>query len=334
MREIAQELSPVSRVLLALEAIQNRPGITAGELGRRLGVTERAARRHVALLREAGIPIESSRGPYGGYRAGRGLRLAPLMFTPAEALGLAMAVVEGHREAADPAELVGGALAKIIRVLPDRVAEPVREALREHRPAAATPHEPWADPELTVKLLESCVCARRIRVLYRSPSAAEPRAMELDPWAVVLRHSRWYLLCWSHHRQARRVLRVDRIVSVETRPETFSPPGHLDALRTLEEQFSQGWRYPVDVVIDAPVDEVAGWLPRSLGRLEPHQASDEPGAAADRERTRLLASTDEPDWYARHLAAIPAPFQVRGSEPVRAAVAALARKLAGAAETD
>lgn len=35
--------------------------------------------------------------------------------------------------------------------------------------------------------------------------------MDVDPWAVVLRHSRWYLLGWSHTRQARRVLRVDRI---------------------------------------------------------------------------------------------------------------------------
>ena len=252
------------------------------------------------------------------------------MFTQAEALGLAMAVIEGHRAAADPAELVGGALAKVIRVLPDRVADPVRDALREHRSAAAAPGEPWADPELTVKLLESCVRARRVRVLYRMPPAG-CREMELDPWAVVLRHSRWYLLCWSHHRQARRVLRVDRIESVETAPGHFTPPENLDALRTIEDHFSQGWRHPVDVVIDAPVEEVSSWLPRSLGRLEPlaPQGAD---AAAEPRRTRLRATTDEPDWYARHLASIPVPFRVLGSEPVRAAVAALARKLAQAAE--
>ncbi len=37
-----------------------------------------------------------------------------------------MAVLEGHRPAADPADLVGGALAKIIRVLPTPVAPIVR----------------------------------------------------------------------------------------------------------------------------------------------------------------------------------------------------------------
>ncbi|WP_203784356.1 helix-turn-helix transcriptional regulator, partial [Asanoa ferruginea] len=120
------DLSPTARALLTLEAIQNNPGITAQRLGDRLGVTERAARRYVAILREADVPIDSVSGPHGGYQVGRGLRLPPLMLTAAEAMGLAMAVVEGHPGAADPADLVGAALAKIMRVLPRRVAEPVR----------------------------------------------------------------------------------------------------------------------------------------------------------------------------------------------------------------
>jgi len=55
----------------------------------------RAARRYVRILREAEIPIESTRGPHGGYRTGRRLRLAPLMLTGSEALGLVMAMLEG-----------------------------------------------------------------------------------------------------------------------------------------------------------------------------------------------------------------------------------------------
>ncbi len=119
-------MSPTARALLALEAIQNSPGITAQRLGERLGVTDRAARRYVAMLREAELPIESVCGPYGGYQVGRGLRLPPLTFTAAEAMGLVMAVLEGHRNAADAGDLVGGAVGKIIRVLPERVAAPVR----------------------------------------------------------------------------------------------------------------------------------------------------------------------------------------------------------------
>ena len=104
------DASPTARALLALEIIQNSPGITAQRLGERLGVTERAVRRYVAILREADLPIEAVSGPHGGYRVGRGLRLPPLIFTAAEAMGLAMAVLEGHRNAADPTDLVGGAV--------------------------------------------------------------------------------------------------------------------------------------------------------------------------------------------------------------------------------
>ena len=94
----SREISPTARALLALEAIQNVPGITAARLGERLGVTERAARRYVAILREAELPIESVSGPYGGYQVGHGLRLPPLTFTAAEASGLVMAVLEGDRK--------------------------------------------------------------------------------------------------------------------------------------------------------------------------------------------------------------------------------------------
>ena len=318
---MAHDVSPTARALLALEVIQNSPGITAHRLGDRLGVTERAARRYVAILREADLPIESVSGPQGGYRVGRGLRLPPLMFTAAEAMGLAMAVLEGHRNAANPTDLVGGALAKIVRVLPERVAGPVRAFRQVSAPRAA--HETWASPELMAQLIESCTAARRLRLVYRMGEAAD-RVMEVNPWAVVLRHSRWYLLGWSHTKQARRVLRVDRIAHVEVLLDTFTPPQELDALRTLEEHLSQGWTHPVDVLVDATVEETSRWVPRSLGHLEP----DEEG------RARLRATTDDPDWYARQLAAIPAPFRVIGSPQLQRATAALGQRLMQAGGAD
>ena len=310
---MAYDVSPTARALLALETIQNTPGITAQRLGERLGVTERAARRYVAILREAELPIESVSGPYGGYQVGRGMRLPPLTFTAAEAMGLVMAVLEGHRNAADPTDLVGSALGKIIRVLPERVAAPVR-AVR-----AVTPANPAAEtrvsPELTTVLIECCAAARRLRLTYRMWDA--DRVMEVDPWAVVLRHSRWYLLGWSHTAKARRVLRVDRIATIEPLPDTFTPPHDLDALRTLEEHLSQGWTYEVDVLVDAPVGETSRWLPRSMGILEPD----------DEGRTRIRASTDNPDWYAGRLAVLPMPFRVLGSAELQKAIAALGERL-------
>jgi predicted DNA-binding transcriptional regulator YafY len=343
---LPHDASPAARALLALEAVQNSPGISAQRLGDLLGVTERAARRYVAILREAQVPIESVSGPYGGYRLGRGLRLPPLMFTPVEALGLVMAILEGHRQAADPDEPVGTALAKIIRVLPQRVAGTLR-GLREG--SAGAEHEPWVDPRLTAGLIEHCTAARCVRLSYRIPGSGE-RVFEVEPWAVVLRHSRWYLL--AHRidggaagegqvdgrdvapevlhgdglsaRPGMRTLRVDRISEVQPMAETFAPPQNLDALRVLEELLSQGWAHEVEVLVDAPAEDVARWIPRSLGRLEPCGA----------DRARLLATTDDPDWYARQLAALPASFRVVASPELRAAVAALGARLAEAADAE
>ncbi|HEV7709093.1 MAG TPA: WYL domain-containing protein [Asanoa sp.] len=315
------DLSPTARALLTLEAIQNNPGITAQRLGDRLGVTERAARRYVAILREADVPIDSVTGPHGGYQVGRGLRLPPVMLTAAEAMGLAMAVVEGHPGAADPADLVGAALAKILRVLPRRVAEPVR-TLRETSGPDRASGPGRASPvrqELVADLLAACSGARRVRIGYRA--SATEREMEVDPWSVVLRHSRWYLLAWSHTRDAFRVLRLDRITTVASTPHTFTPPADLDALRTLEDHLSGTWTHPVDVVVDAPPAEVSRWIPRSLGKLE----ADGP------DRSRLRATTDNPRWYARQLAALPMPFRVVGAPEIRAAVTELGERLARSA---
>ncbi|MGW7043642.1 hypothetical protein ACWGDT_13205 [Streptomyces avermitilis] len=91
--------------------------------------------------------------------------------------------------------------------------------------------------------------------------------------------------------------------------------------QTLEEHLADGWTYGVEVVIDAPADTVAQWLPRNLGRRDP----------SDAYTTRLVATTDEPDWYAEQLTAIKAPFRVVGPRGLREAAEALGRRLLGAA---
>ncbi len=311
------ENSPTARALLALELIQAAPGTTADRLAERLGVSERAARRYVAVLREAGVPIESTRGPYGGYRVGRGLRLPPLMFTTDEALALVMAVIEGPGDAAD--DPVASALGKIIRVLPEPVADPAETvrtvSARRTDPAAVRP-----DPGTTARLVQAAAAGLRVRLRYRlSPTTT--REMDVDPWAVVVRHGRWYLLGWSHSKDARRVLRVDRVEHVEALADPFVPPADLDPVQTLEEHLSEGWRHAVDVVVEAPLEEVARKLPRKLGRLE----------AIDERRTRLVGSTDELDWYAAHLAGLGADFRVCAPQELREEVRELGERLRRAA---
>lgn len=301
-----------------MEILQTRPGVTAVELAACLGVTERAARRYVGILREAGIPVESARGPYGGYRLGRGTRLPPVAFTEPEALSLVMAVLDGRPAAADVDDLVGSALRKVIRALPESVGRQAA-ALREHASAAPDRYSARPDPATVSALVAAIAGRRRVLVTYRSESGNEWEA-DVDPWAVVVRHGRWYLLCYSHRADAIRTYRVDRIRELHQTAHEFEPPEVLDPVAALEENLGTGWEFPTRVVFDAPVAEVAPWVRPPMGRLEPSG-----------EGCVLVGSTSNPAMYAQEwLAGMPFAFRVEGGQELRAAVATVASRFAAA----
>jgi predicted DNA-binding transcriptional regulator YafY len=318
---VKPDASPTARALLALELLQGSPGITAERLADKLGDSERAARRYIGILREAGIPIESVRGPFGGYRVGRGLRLPPLVFSAAEALCLVMAVLDGHHDASDPTNPVGSALGKIVRALPEPVAAQA-EAVRRTTEAAPDRAAARPDPGTTAALVQACSNHRRVRLGYR-PEAGSEWLNEVEPWAVVVRHSRWYLLCRSHTANARRAYRIDRVRAVEVLDDTFNPPANLDPVAMLEEHLAVGWEYDVDVFIDAPFGTVARCLPRAIGRLEPLDAG----------TSRLVGSTSNPVWYAQQLAAIPASYRIVRCPELQTAARVLGERLLAAGES-
>ncbi len=132
-----------------------------------------------------------------------------------------------------------------------------------------------------------------------------------------MRFGRWYVLGWSHAAEDRRVYRIDRVLSVDVLDETFAPPEDLDPFAALEEQMSQGWAHAVDVVIDAPPEEVALGCRGASGRPRP----------TDDGRTRLVGSTRNLAWYASELAELPAPFVVDGGDELREAVRDLGERL-------
>jgi predicted DNA-binding transcriptional regulator YafY len=230
-------------------------------------------------------------------------------------------VLDGHHDASDPADPVGSALGKIVRALPESVAAQAEAVRRTTAPApdraAARP-----DPGTTAALVQACSTHRRVRLGYRSEAGSE-WVTEVDPWAVVVRHGRWYLLCRSPATDARRAYRIDRVRAVEVLDDTFCPPADLDPVAVLEEHLAVGWEYEVEVVIDAPLDTAGRCLPRVLGRLEPLDAG----------TTRLVGSTSNPVWYAGQLAAVPASYRILRSAELQRAARALGRRLLAAGES-
>ena len=223
-----------------------------------------------------------------------------------------MAVLEGHPKAADPADPVGGALAKIVRALPGGCG-PGSQRARCLWPGRGrpVPPKPRANDRADRARRRGAAAAAGLPDGRRGPrDGSRPvgrraQAQPLVPPVLVTYQA-------GAAGAARRPDRHDR-----------DPARHVHAAGSSWTRCGSSrstcprtGAYPVDVLVYATVEETATWLPRSLARLEP-----------DEDRTRLRATTDDPDWYARQLARIPAPFAVLGSAELRRATSALGERL-------
>lgn len=292
--------SPTAKALRLLQIIQSRPGIGAEELSQRLGTTDRAVRRHVATLRDAGVPVEARRGRDGGYRLGRSIHPPPLMFTSSEALGLVMAVLDGHHAAADPDDPVGSAVGKLISALPSHTA---RQAVTMRDNARAAPDRRAARPDLTVtgRLVDAIANRNRVRIAYTSATGTRSDAT-VDPWAVVVRYGCWYLLGRNHDVDEARAYRIDRVERIDVLNADAHVPDDLDPIKWLEAHLGSGRNYQTRVCFDAPIETIGPWITPPMGRLDPIDGGT---------RCELTGSTDNPTMYAGEwLAAIPHPFHV------------------------
>ncbi len=108
---------------------------------------------------------------------------------------------------------------------------------------------------------------------YRSEAGTEFTS-EVEPWAVVVRHGRWYLLCRTGPQQAVRAYRVDRVSEVEPLDEAFERPADLDAVAMLEHHLAVGWEYAVEVLV-RPRSSGSGATspPRSAGSTRSSRTS-------------------------------------------------------------
>lgn len=315
---IGMDTSPTARALHTLDLIHQRPGVRAAELADRLGVTERAVRRYVGMLRDAGIPVTGTPGPHGGYQVGRGVRLPPVVFSGPEALALVMAVLDSPAGAPAPDSMAGAGVTKLLRALPESVGRPAAQFWRHI--AAAPSLAPRPDVSITSRLVEAVAGGRRVRIAYRS-AAGNEWVSEVDPWAVVVRYGLWYLLCRIPSGELR-TYRLDRIGAVDLLTGASEVPADLDAVAVLERSLGEGWELATRVRFLAPAERVRPWLRAPMGRLE-----------ADGEQCVLTGTTSNPAMYAGEwLAQVPFPFVVEEGPELRAAVAELAVRLSAAVE--
>ncbi|WP_176308392.1 helix-turn-helix transcriptional regulator [Micromonospora sp. NBS 11-29] len=321
-----------ARLLSLLSLLQARRDWPGALLAHRLGVSGRTVRRDVDRLRGLGYPIESVKGPDGGYRLGAGSALPPLLFDDEQAVALTVALQTAATGVTGIEEAAARALTTVRQVMPARLRHRV-DALRVvavGRAGDAT--GPRVEPSLLMTLSAAVHARVELRFDYppgptAGPGEAVPPPRRTQPHHLVTWGGRWYLVAWDLDRDDWRTFRVDRISPRTPTGPRFTPrelPGG-DVAAFVAGRFAGAagpgdWPCRGEVILDLPARTVSTWTRDGLvEELRP-------------DRCRLVLGGWSWPGLAAVLGRYDADIEVVGPPELRAAFARLARRYAAAAQ--
>jgi predicted DNA-binding transcriptional regulator YafY len=308
---------PTTRVLALLELLQARGVIGGADLARALEVDRRTLRRYITTLEDLGIPIMTTQGRFGGYQVVPGFKLPPMIFSDEEALALAVGLMAARGLGlAETLPAVATARDKLERVFPIKLKQRLRAvdesiALELARPVAAI------DQQVLGLLCTATQERRRVHMAYQTRSDARTER-EFDPYGLVYRAGRWYIVGWCHLRRGLRSFRLDRVASVNRLTTIFERPANFDALAHVRQSIAMIPRnHSVEVILDTDLASAQRELVASIGILE-----------WTGDGVLLRVQADDLNWVARELARLPFDFRVRSPAALRTEVQRWSQRLA------
>ena len=258
-----------------LRAVAPRPR-SAHWLAARFEVSARTIERDIGALQESGVPIYAEQGRTGGYVLDPAHTLPPVNVTPAEAVGIAVALT--RLEGTPFAEAGLSALHKLLAVMPP--ADVARAADLAGRVHLVSPPDSRPAPPVP-RVVADALTAGQVLMLRYADRQGHTTERPVEPVGYV-GGKYWYLLAWCRLRDGLRAFRIDRIVAAEPTGERVTPraidPADLDIPRALVTQVTVGARETVDTGAETPT----GRRRRHLRLLPDHR----PSGPVDREETR------------------------------------------------
>ncbi|MFE9022513.1 helix-turn-helix transcriptional regulator [Streptomyces sp. NPDC007808] len=263
-----------SRLISILLLLQTRGRMTAAQLAEELEVSVRTVYRDVEALGAAGVPLYGDAGHAGGYRLLDGYRTRLTGLTTDEAEALFLAGVPGPAAQLGLGSVLATAQLKVRAALPAELrGHADRISGRFHLDAPGW----YADADETPYLPAVADAVWHSRVLHvryrrwREPTDVERR---LEPYGLVLKAGRWYVVAGP----GPRTFRVDQILELTASDEEFTRPDDFELAaywaayqRDFHDRLRQG---------------------EALVRLAPGVRPDGPMAVAVRDNGR----TDEEGW--------------------------------------
>ncbi|NGO11160.1 YafY family transcriptional regulator [Streptomyces sp. HC44] len=209
-----------ARLVSILLLLQTRGRLTAAQLAEELEVSVRTIYRDVEALSAAGVPLYGDAGHAGGYRLLDGYRTRLTGLTTEEAEALFLAGVPGPAAELGLGSVLAAAQLKVRAALPRELREHAdRISGRFHLDAPGWYAEDDEAPYLPA-VADAVWNSRVLHVRYRrwrEPTDVERR---LEPYGLVLKAGRWYVVAGP----GPRTYRVDQILELAVTGEEFSRP--------------------------------------------------------------------------------------------------------------
>lgn len=198
--------------------------MTAAQLAEQLEVSVRTVYRDVEALGAAGVPLYGDAGHAGGYRLLDGYRTRLTGLTTDEAEALFLAGAPGPAAELGLGAVLAAAQLKVRAALPAELrAHADRVAGRFHLDAPGWYAEADDTPFLPA-VADAVWNSRVLHVLYRRWAEPTDVRRRLEPYGIVLKAGRWYVVAGP----APRTYRVDQILELTAPDEEFTRPGDFD----------------------------------------------------------------------------------------------------------
>jgi len=221
----------LERLYEIIELLRSR-GVTpvsADELARHFGVTQRTIFRDISTLRDRDVPIHSEPGRDGGVWLGEEYSMPPVGLSIGEAIGLWLAYRIGAATTTGlPGDSLSTAMSKVLESLPSTQREKYASILDRIvvgiPPSTATLAEVNPIPSAIYRECENAiVTSHRLRIDYLDQRGNFTQR-DVDPHGVLIQSPVWYLLTYDHLRDAPRMFRIDRVQQATIDPVlSFQP---------------------------------------------------------------------------------------------------------------
>jgi len=215
------------RLIAIMLLLESRGQLKARELAAALETSERTVHRDIEPLCKAGIPIEATAGPAGGFRLLEGYtnHLPQLPHHEAISLflrGMGLNSVEEQEAHVD----LQRALGRLETRLPEKYRQDVRAAQKRFF-FDPTPWWEGAPLSFSLDTLRQAVWHARKVLIHYENTAHQKTERIVRPYGLVVKAMHWYLVAFCEKRHAVRTFSVARIEGAVLLEDTFEWPAHF-----------------------------------------------------------------------------------------------------------